>query len=283
MRIILSTPTEDSATVNGNYYGMSGAIPASQEKRVQFEEDDDDGVYDIAEPRYYQKKTPPPPRPQEAAKIQADCSVTKETIPIEMREGKNRFQVGTFLETPFPLPIWQRLDQSPQSKVQFARTIVSSWSTKGGSIGPNPVGTAAVATKFLTPPAIVPVAHKDKEGYDQLSLKRWTYKVLDWGPGAKTIWGRSIPKILPLMNGQLVRLHGFIPAEIMLVGTSEVAQGVIEEATQGDVNEMEEGPEGFIIERLVDRRDERRTLAVRPILENHTRQEGKPRAQWTQP
>lgn len=57
----------------------------------------------------------------------------------------------------------------------------------------------AVAAKFCTPPAIEPGAHKDNEGHNELLLKRWTCKA-DWGPGAKIIWGRSIPKILHLMN-----------------------------------------------------------------------------------
>lgn len=45
---------EDSATVIGDKYGMSGALIPSQDKRVQFEEEDD-GVYDISEPRHSQK------------------------------------------------------------------------------------------------------------------------------------------------------------------------------------------------------------------------------------
>ena len=57
----------------------------------------------------------------------------------------------------------------------------------------------------------------------------------------------------------------------------------MEEALQEDVDVMEEGPDGLRIERLVERREERRTLAVRSISENHTQQEGKTRAQWTQP
>ena len=118
---------EDS-TIRGDRYGMSGALPPSQEKRVQLEEDN--GFYDIAEPRHYQKKTHLLPRPQAAAKIQGDCFVIKETIPIKKREDKTRFQVGSFFETPVPLPMWQRLGQSPQSKVQLARAIVSSWAIK---------------------------------------------------------------------------------------------------------------------------------------------------------
>ena len=123
-------------------------------------------------------------------------------------------------------------------------------------------------------------------------VKKW---VLDRGPGAKTIWGCSIPKILPSVNGWLVRLHGFTLAEIMLGfvpewritkthrDTSEVPPRFIEKALQEDVDEMEEGLEGLRIEKLIDRRNERRTLAVRSLSENHIRQERKTRAQWTQP
>lgn len=46
---------------------------------------------------------------------------------------------------------------------------------------------------------------------------------------------------------------------------------------------MEEGLEGLKIERMVDKREEQQALAVRSISENHTRQEGKTQAQWTQP
>lgn len=185
-----------------------------------------------------------------------------------MTGDKDRVQVGPFLETPVPLPMWQCLDQSPQLKVQFAWAIVSSWSTKRGgkSAAPNRVGTSAVAAKFWTPPAIEPVAHKDKEGYDQLLLKRWTYKVPDRGPGAKTIWGRSIPEVLPSINGRLVRLHGFSPAEIMLrfvlkwkvmqghaqEARPDITHGAMREAKQGKVEDMEERPEGLSVEKMID-------------------------------
>ncbi len=79
--------------------------------------------------------------------------------------------------------------------------MVSSWPTERKSAGPNPGGTVAVAAKFWTLPALEPVLHKETEGHDQSSLKRWTYKELDWRPGAKAIWRRSIPKILHLTNG----------------------------------------------------------------------------------
>lgn len=75
---------------------------------------------------------------------------------------------------------------------------------------------------------------------------------------------------------------GFVPEWRVVQGnTPEVTAGPVAEALQRDVDEMEEGPEGLRIERLVDRPDERQTLAVRSISENHTRLEGKTRAQWT--
>ena len=74
---------------------------------------------------------------------------------------------------------------------------------------------------------------------------------------------------MSLINGRLVRLHGLIPAEIMLSfvlewrlrhkgDTSEVMQGFIEEVMQGNVNEIEKGPERFIIQRLVDKKDKQK-------------------------
>ena len=233
---------KDSAIVIDRYE-MGDALPPRQEKQTQLDEEDD-GVYDIPESRHYQKKKPPLPRPQQADEVQDD-----------------RFQTEPFLENSVSLPIWQRLDQSPQSKVQLAQAIASSWlpKRKERPARPNPVGTAAVAAKFWTPPSIEPVAHKDKEGYDQLLLKKRMCKV-DWGPGAKIIWGRSIPKILPLINGQLVRLHGLNPAEIMLefapkrktIGghTPELLREVI----QGEVEELEESPEGLLIGRMMDQK-----------------------------
>ncbi|MCJ1343817.1 hypothetical protein MMC31_002014 [Peltigera leucophlebia] len=181
---------EDSKTGRGDSYSLRGVIYPGQDKHIQFEEQDD-GAHD---------QPPSLPRPEQADKAQDD-----------------RFQTEPFLETPAPPHTWQRLDRFPRPKAQLPRAIASSWDFKGEEklAGPKLVGTAAVPTKFLTPPVIKSVAHEDKEGCDGLLLKRWTCKV-DWGPEAKTIWGRSIPKILHLMNGRPVRLDAFPPAEIML-------------------------------------------------------------------
>lgn len=146
-----------------------------------------------------------------------------------------------------------------------------------------------------------PIIHPSSVGLVERNMQLVISQVRKWvlerGPGAKPIWGRSIPGIMPSIDGRLVRLHGFTPAEIILgfvpewkvthavaqEVTPEGAHGLIEEAIQRDGDEMEEGPERLRIEKLVERRDEQQTLAVRSISENHTRQEGKTRAQWTQP
>ena len=82
-----------------------------------------------------------------------------------MAEDKNRFQVGASLDTPVTLLMWQLLDQSPQLMVKLARAIASSRNTKRRkkSARPNPVRTAAAASKFRTPTVIETVAHDDKE------------------------------------------------------------------------------------------------------------------------
>ena len=43
-----------------------------------------------------------------------------------MEEDKDRFQVGTFLDTPITLPMWQLLDRSPPLRVELAWAIASS-------------------------------------------------------------------------------------------------------------------------------------------------------------
>lgn len=66
----------------------------------------------------------------------------------------------------------QRLDLSPQSKVQLARAIDSLWSIEKGSAGQNRVGTAAVDAKSCTPSAIQHVAHKCIVVYDLVVIEK---------------------------------------------------------------------------------------------------------------
>ena len=170
--------------VTGCRYERGGVSPPSQEERIQLDEKSD-GVCDIAEPMRYQGEKLPLSGRQEVASIQADCSGTKESISIKMRK-----------------------DRSLQLKGQLARAMESLSYTERQLTGLNSARTAAVATKFHTPPALELGAHKDKKGYDRLLLKRWTCKV-DWGPGAKTIWGRNIPEILPFTTTEI--MFGFVP------------------------------------------------------------------------
>ena len=104
-------------------------------------------------------------------------------------------------------------------------------------------------------------------------VRKW---VLYRGLGVKTVWGRSIPKILPSVNGQLVCLHGFTLVENMLGfllewkvtyrNAQRIASDIIHETTReaipGETDEIGEGPEGLRIERIIDRRGEQQTLAV---------------------
>lgn len=122
-------------------------------------------------------------------------------------------------------------------------------------------GTTQIRTPISYPSSIGLVERNVQLVISQ--VRKW---VLDRGLGAKTIWGRSIPEIFPLINGRLVRLHGFTPSEIMLgyiperkVTGREIP---IQEATSGAVEELEKGVEGLIIERIVDRREEQRTFAI---------------------
>ena len=120
-------------------------------------------------------------------------------------------------------------------------------------------------------------------------VRKW---VLNRGSRAKTIWRRSIPKILPSVNGGLVRLHGLTPTEIILGFVPEwkitqknahevipdITNETTRQATPEEVYEIEEEPEELRIERMIDRKEEQRTFAVGSISENHTRQEEKTRA-----
>ena len=83
---------------------------------------------------------------------------------IKMAEGKDRFQVGAFLDISVTLSMWQLLDRSPQLRVKLARAMASFWPTKRGkkSAGPNPVGTTAAASKFWILPVIETIAHEDE-------------------------------------------------------------------------------------------------------------------------
>lgn len=81
---------EDSVTVRDNSYRIRGTLHLGQDKQVQFE-NQDDRVYDRPPFPHYQRKTPPSPKSQETTKIEGDQLAAKETIPIKILKGKNRF------------------------------------------------------------------------------------------------------------------------------------------------------------------------------------------------
>lgn len=84
------------------------------------------------------------------------------------------------------------------------------------------------------------------------------------------MWGRSIPEIILSINGRRVHLHYFTPSQVMLGyvpewkvtrgETQEFTPGITprtrQEATLGEVEELEDGPGGLIVERIFDRREE---------------------------
>lgn len=71
--------------------------------------------------------------------------------------------------------------------------------------------------------------------------------MLNRGSGAKTIWRLRKPKILPLMNGRLIRLHGFTRAKFMLICVPEwkvmhgEAQEVMPDITHRAMQEAKQG------------------------------------------
>lgn len=103
----------------------------------------------------------------------------------------------------------------------------------------------------------------------QLVISQVKKQVSDWGPEAKTIQRYSIPEIMSSINGSLVHLYGFIPAEIILgfvleskvmhldiqKVTLEVTNRFIEEVIQRDEDKMKERPEKLRIKGLVNRKD----------------------------
>lgn len=81
-----------------------------------------------------------------------------------MAKGKDRFQVGAFLDIPVTLPILQLLGRSPQLRVQLAFAIAFYQSTKRKkkSARFNPVSTAAMTSKSWAPSAIETMAHENE-------------------------------------------------------------------------------------------------------------------------
>lgn len=78
----------------------------------------------------------------------------KESVPINMAKGKNRFEVNNFLDFPVTMTMWQLLDRSPQIRAQLARAMASSKPSKRGR-------KIAAVVPMPRPPRIETLAYED--------------------------------------------------------------------------------------------------------------------------
>lgn len=132
-----------------------------------------------------------------------------------------------------------------------------------------------------------PISHPSSVGLVERNVQLVLAQIRRWcaerGPRARLSWGRSIPQIMPNINGRLLRIHGFTPAEILMgykpewkIATNEtatdVASEVIDVATPyGDLQYWEE------------KRKEIRDGAVLALTNHHTKLQARAQAAWTQP
>lgn len=115
----------------------------------------------------------------------------------------------------------------------------------------------------------------------QLVISQIRLWVRQKGPQARTMWGRAIPEIMPAINGRLMRLHGFTPAEILLGFIPEWRQ-THREHEEGDGN-AGGGADEALTTQWVELRQENRAAATRRMAATHTRTEEKQRSKWTKP
>lgn len=82
-----------------------------------------------------------------------------------MVKSKNRFQFGIFLNTLVIFLMWQLLNRPSQLKIQRACIIALFQPAKRRKIFArlNPVGTAAMASKFRLLPFIETITYEDEE------------------------------------------------------------------------------------------------------------------------
>ena len=86
----------------------------------------------------------------------------KETIPVNMAKGKDRFHIDQFLEFPVTMSLWQLLDRSPQVRAQLARAMASSRPSKRGKKAPITMASQ-ISYVGATAPAILTEAHDEEE------------------------------------------------------------------------------------------------------------------------
>ena len=110
-------------------------------------------------------------------------------------------------------------------------------------------------------------------------IRRWVY---ERGPQAKHCWGRAIPQIMLSINGRLLRIHGFTPAEILLGYNPEwrVSRGS-DEGPSSEVIDVATPKED--LEYWEERRRELRNQTTLALTNHHTRLQANATSAWTPP
>lgn len=137
----------------------------------------------------------------------------------------------------------------------------------------------SVITAPITHPSSVGLVERNVQLVSS-QLRKWVFQR---GPQAKYAWGRSLPEIMPNINGRLVRTHGFTPAEIFFGYNPQYVVTQREPTVDLTNGEGQDEQPGTLLHQWMDLRDENNTLAVRHVAEGHTQQEGKTQALWTKP
>ena len=89
------------------------------------------------------------------------------------------------------------------------------------------------------------------------------------GPQAKRIWGGAVPQIMPNINGRLLRIHGFTPAELMMGYNPEWT--VFEQTPAANPSETVEANEALeatqeVLQHWVEKRLERRERSMIALI-----------------
>lgn len=131
--------------------------------------------------------------------------------------------------------------------------------------------------------ATAPISHPSSVGLVERNVQLILSQIRKWvhakGPQARRIWGRSIPEILPNINGRLLRIHGFTPAQILL-GFNPQWQHPQPEVDQATIDVTTGSEDLYLWEQ---HREEIRNGAILALTRHQGSLEAKQKAGWTQP
>lgn len=132
-----------------------------------------------------------------------------------------------------------------------------------------------------------PISHPSSVGLVERNVQLVMAQIRRWcharGPQAKLVWGRALPEVMPNINGRLLRVHGFTPAEILMGYNPEwkIVKG--SDTNQEGLETIDVAiPQGDL-QYWVDRRAELRDGAVLALTNHHVRMEARATALWTKP